>query len=80
MMENMAFVVGAVLSGVMMKLDAGFMNRMLGLYMASRVLYIISYISTERQPLSYLRTIAYNAGIGILMTIYWKAGNALLSA
>src|SRR5665213_929945 len=59
MMENMAYFVGAVVAGNMVRLDAGFMNRSVLLYFATRAAYLFSYIQNESPQLSYLRSIVY---------------------
>ena len=53
----MAFVVGGILSGVVTKLDADWMNMMCALYLGTRVLYTASYMQTSSQIWSPLRTV-----------------------
>lgn len=48
MFENMAFVVGGILSGVIGKLDPSFMNRACAVYLGSRVLYTITYVQISK--------------------------------
>lgn len=59
MLENMAFVVGGILSGVIAKLDAGLMNLLCGIYIASRLAYAISYISIATHKWAPVRTFWY---------------------
>ena len=74
MMENMAFVVGAVLAGNMARLEPGWLNNMCGAYLMSRVLYVFSFAQTETLALSPLRTIWYSLGQIPLFWIYGRAG------
>lgn len=75
--ENMAFFIGAVLAGNMAGLNASFMNSITGWYLFSRVAYLVCYIYIKRQPYAWLRTIAFNAGCGMLFWVYFKAGGAI---
>lgn len=75
--ENMAFVVGAVLAGNMAGLDGGFMNKMCGWYLVTRVAYLLCYINIGRQKYALLRTATFNAGILILFWIYIKAAGEM---
>ena len=77
MLENMAFVVGAVLAGNMAKLDAKFMNITMGVYSATRLGYLMAYVQTEKEEYSQLRTVFYLAGSVALTVIYWKAAQVL---
>ena len=77
MLENMAFVVGAVLAGNMTKLGAGFMNQMLAWYLVSRVAYLIAYVQVEKEQYATLRTLFYNLGATLLVVIYVKAAGVL---
>ena len=74
MLENMAFVVGGILAGVMCKLDAQWMNMMCAVCLASRVPYLLSYILVSGQALSPLRTLWYLISSGAVFAMYWKAG------
>ena len=79
MLENMAFVVGGILSGVICKLDAGWMNTVSAVIVGTRVLYVLSYVQTSSLRWSYLRTIWYNVSAIAVMAMYWKAGWKLSS-
>lgn len=57
MLESMAFVIGGILAGVMAKLDAGLMNLLCGLYIASRIAYAISYINIASHKWATVRTL-----------------------
>lgn len=51
------------------------MNWAAGTYLASRVLYTGLYMGTGKsEVLSYARSGAYAAGIGIVGWVLWKAG------
>lgn len=74
MLENMAFLVGGVLAGIMAKLPADFMNRMSLVILGSRVIYIVSYVNVTRQKWAPLRTVWYMASNLAVLAMYWKAG------
>lgn len=57
MLESMAFVIGGILAGIMAKLDAGLMNMLSGLYIATRVAYAMSYINIASHKWATLRTL-----------------------
>lgn len=59
MLENMAFVIGGILAGVMAKLDAGLMNTICGVYIASRIAYALSYINITSHKWATVRTFWY---------------------
>lgn len=59
MLENMAFMVGGILSGVVTKLDADLMNVLCGIYLASRIVYTICYTNITSQRWASLRTLWY---------------------
>ena len=59
MLENMAFVVGGILSGVVARLDANLMNTLCAVYLSSRVVYAISYINITSHKWATLRTLWY---------------------
>lgn len=77
MLENSGFFIGAVLAGVLAELHAGYMNRMIGWYLGSRIVYLICYISIERQRYAYIRTAAFNLGFLILVLLYFKAAGVV---
>lgn len=78
MLENMAFVIGGILAGIMCRLDAGWMNTMCAICLASRVVYVWTYVHTSSKSLSPLRTVWYlSASIPVLL-MYWKAGLVLV--
>lgn len=80
MLENMGFMVGAVLAGCMVRLDANFMNAMTASYLVTRLLYTIAYVQIGRLKRSPIRTLLYFAGNVILITLYIQAGLALAKA
>lgn len=59
MLENMAFVVGGILSGVVARLDAGLMNTLCAGCLLSRVVYAISYVNISSHKWAPLRTLWY---------------------
>lgn len=79
MFDNSAFFVSAILAGIVTRCEASYMNRMAGWYLASRVAYVISYISVERGWLATLRTGWYMVGNVILFAIWWKAGKKVMA-
>ena len=79
MYENMAFFVGAVLAGAMMRVDAEFMNRWLAVYLVTRILYLGSYIVTENPKLAHARSVIFTGGLVVLAAIYVKAAQILVA-
>ena len=77
MLENMAFVVGAVLAGNMTKLGAGCMNQMMTWYLVSRVGYLVAYVLVGNEQYAMLRTLFYNLGVVVLLIVYVKAAGVL---
>lgn len=80
MTENMAFFIGAVLAGYVTKLDAKFMNNTTGLYLLTRVAYVIIYTHFGEVPVAYLRPVSWWSGMITLFTIYFKAANKAISS
>lgn len=74
MLENMAFVVGGVLVGIMAKLPANFMHQMSLVILGSRIVYIISYASVTRSKWAPLRTVWFLISNLAVLAMYWKAG------
>lgn len=74
MFESMAFVVGGILTGVFGRLDAGFMNRMCGIYLVSRLLYTVSYIKVTTSRWAPLRTVWY-----MLVSLTFHQENSFLT-
>lgn len=77
-LENMPFIVGAFLAGIITKLDADWMNQMSVAYLASRILYAFSYVQVSSQKLAPTRTFFYLVGNVILMWIYIRAGKVVM--
>lgn len=46
-------------------------------YVALRALYIVLYVKITSRKLSYLRSINWAISVGLLMRLFWKAGNVL---
>jgi uncharacterized MAPEG superfamily protein len=59
MLENMAFMVGGILSGVIAKLDANLMNALCAVLLITRVIYAISYINITSHQWATMRTLWY---------------------
>lgn len=67
----------AVVAGNMAGLGASTLNTLSGGYLVSRVLYNLIYISNETPAAANTRSIVFVSGIGMIMTLFVKAGNAL---
>jgi uncharacterized MAPEG superfamily protein len=59
MLENMAIVVGGILSGMIAKLDASLMNTLCSVYLVSRIIYTVSYITIASPKYAMTRTFWY---------------------
>ena len=80
MLENMGFVVGGILAGLICRLDANWMNTMCAICVGFRVLYVFSYIQISSQQLSPLRTLWFLFSSIPILLMYWKAGWTMVEA
>lgn len=75
--ENIALFATALVAGNIARLPVSTLNTSAGLYLASRAIYNVLYINTESLQWSNLRTLVFLFGIGTIMTLFVKSGNAL---
>ena len=75
--ENLGLFASAVVAGNLAGLSSQTMNLLSGGYLASRAVYNIIYINNSTQGAANTRSVAYLAGIGMIFTMFIKAGNAL---
>lgn len=59
------------------KVDNWTLNALSGGYLVSRVVYNFIYINNEEESLATARTGVFLTGIGMVFTLFVKAGNAL---
>lgn len=78
MLENMSFLVGGILAGIMAQLPADFMHQMSLVILVSRAIYLISYTSVTSSRWAPLRTVWFLTSNLAVMAIYWKAGMILV--
>ena len=78
-MENMAFFVGAVLAGNMLKLSPVFMNTWVIATLALRVAHTVAYIGIEDLKLSLVRSVLYTGATLTQFVIYVAAAKKLAS-
>lgn len=77
-MENLPLVVGAVALGNMAHLDVGFLNQIMGWYLASRVLYTLLYIGVSNISLSFTRSLTWFAGTSLMLWTIIRAGQVFM--
>jgi uncharacterized MAPEG superfamily protein len=77
--ENLGLFASAIVAGNLAGLSAQTMNFLSGGYLVSRALYNIIYINNDTQAAANTRSAVYVAGIGMIMTLFIKSGNALKS-
>ncbi|BGP19884.1 hypothetical protein JCM10213_008642 [Rhodosporidiobolus nylandii] len=75
--ENIGWFAGAIVAGNVARLPASFLNKVAGAYLASRVLFAVLYANTSNVKYTPLRSLAYLGSVGLTITTYIKAGNAL---
>ncbi|KAF7192246.1 hypothetical protein HII31_06278 [Pseudocercospora fuligena] len=75
--ENFGPFAAAVTAGSLAGLDALTLNGLTLGYLATRVFYNWCYIAGETAGMAKARTAAYMGGLGMLMTIFVKAGQKL---
>jgi uncharacterized MAPEG superfamily protein len=75
--ENMALAVAAVVLGNVARLDPGWLNSMLGGYLASRVVYTLLYLKIGDAKKSLARSMVWAGGVVMLLTIVTRAGLAV---
>jgi uncharacterized MAPEG superfamily protein len=75
--ENLGLFASAIVAGNLAGLSSQTMNLLSGGYLASRIAYNFIYINNNTQAAANTRSAVYMAGIGMIFTMFIKAGNAL---
>lgn len=75
--ENLGLFAAAIVAGNIAKLPASTLNTSAIVYLVGRIVYNLLYINTESLKLSNARTVVFLSGIGTIMTLFVKSGNAL---
>lgn len=75
--EVLPYFAAAIVAGNAAKLPATLLNNSAVLFLASRVVYNVLYISTTSKPVSNLRSIVYLVGISVIFNLFIQAGKAL---
>lgn len=76
--ETIGLYAAAVVAANAAKIDTELLNLLTLGYIASRVIFVFAYIQLgENRNLSYVRTLLWGAGIGSILTLFIKAGQAL---
>ena len=75
--ENIGLYAAAVVAGNIAGLNAATLNYLSGGYLLSRMAYNIIYINNESTTAGNTRTGVFLTGIGLIMTLFVKAGNKL---
>ncbi|CAI6335895.1 unnamed protein product [Periconia digitata] len=78
-MENAPFFIGAVIAGNLAGLSSDTMNTATMSFLALRVLYVIAYGTIKSTKYSYIRSLIWAVSTGVLMRLYWQAGNKLIA-
>ena len=76
-LENLGFYAAAVVAGNLAGLSSETMNWLTGGYIASRVLYNYAYLAGTTEALGHARTGLWLVGVGHILTLFVKSGNAL---
>jgi uncharacterized MAPEG superfamily protein len=74
--ENIGWFSAAIVAANVARLPAEELNSLAGLYLATRLAFSVLYIGTENEVLSYLRSGAYVSGVGVIFTMFIRAGRA----
>jgi len=74
-MENLPLIATAVILGNMARLPVGKLNMVTGLYLGTRVVYNLVYITVEKHSLSLSRTLIWWSGVACDMYLIVSAGN-----
>jgi len=75
--ENLPLWAIAVLAGNMARLPNHTLNSHATVYLVTRAIYNVIYISTESNALSFFRSAVYLAGIGTIGSLMLQAGSVL---
>jgi uncharacterized MAPEG superfamily protein len=78
--ENVALFAAAVTAGNVGGVDTFWLNALSLGYLSSRVLYNLIYINNSTPGLAAMRSTVFISGVGMIMTLFVKAGNALNAA
>ncbi|KAF2791135.1 hypothetical protein K505DRAFT_377019 [Melanomma pulvis-pyrius CBS 109.77] len=77
LLENAPLFIGAVIVGNMAKLPTSTLNTAVGTYLGLRAMYIGLYLNITSRKFALLRSINWAISIGVLFTVFVKAGNKL---
>ncbi|CAO1628923.1 unnamed protein product [Jaminaea pallidilutea] len=75
--ENLAWASAAIVAANLAKLPAKDINTLAVGYLLSRVLYNLSYIFSTTEVASYIRSVTFVGGVGILMKLFVSSAYAL---
>lgn len=75
--ENFGPFCAALAAGNAARLDPSLLNGLSLGYLATRILYNVVYINNETLSLAMVRATSYVGGLGMLFTMFIKAGNKL---
>lgn len=76
-MENFPVFVGAILAGNLAGLETRTLNLFVVVYLLSRIVYTICYVSISSHRYSYIRSTIWFLGASLCLGIFVKAGLAL---
>jgi len=75
--ENIGLYASAIVAGNMAGLSNTLMNTVSGGYILSRIVYNYFYITGDTPGLAKIRSLSYLTGIGMIFTVFVKAGNVM---
>ena len=76
-LETLPLLVAAVILGNMAKLNAAYMDGMIGAFVGLRAMYILAYVNTVRQKWTFVRSIIWGASTYLVIDVMIRAGNVL---
>ncbi|KAF1355452.1 hypothetical protein BDV97DRAFT_387509 [Delphinella strobiligena] len=75
--ENIGLYAAAVVAANHAGVDNWTLNALSGGYVFSRLAYNLIYVNNETEALANARSVSFLSGIGIIFTLFIKAGNAV---
>ena len=75
--ESLGFFASAVVAANVAGVPAQTLNLLSGGYLVNRIVYNLIYINNTSEGMANIRSLAWLASIGQIITLYIKAGNIL---
>ncbi|WVQ99668.1 hypothetical protein IAU59_006807 [Kwoniella sp. CBS 9459] len=74
--ENLPLFAAAIVAGNAARLPTSTLNTAAAVYLASRIVYNVIYLTASNKFTANLRSVTYLTGIATVMTLFVKAGNS----